>query len=87
MNNSITLNQKRQGSINHLQMTEEDHQLSDRLINKFRSDEFRQSHEKEKIRRFQEHKRKQEENPFHSPKFSHPTECLDYINWLEESSE
>ena len=84
---SKQLNQKRQGYINHLKMTEEDHQLSDRLINKFRSDEFRQSHEKEKIRRFQEHKRKQEENPFHSPTFSHRAEMLDYINWLEESSE
>jgi hypothetical protein len=83
---SKQLNQKRQGYINHLKMTEEDHQLSDRLINKFRSDEFRKSREQEKIKKFQEHRKKQAKNPFYSPKFSHPTECLEYINWLEESS-
>jgi hypothetical protein len=85
MNNSIQLNQKRQGYINHLKMTEEDHQLSDRLTNIFRSDEFRRSHEEAKIKRFEEHKRKQAENPFYTPKFSHRAEMLEYINWLEES--
>ena len=85
MNNSIQLNQKRQGYINHLKMTEEDHALSDRLINKFRSSEFRKSYEEGKNRRFEEHKLKQNQNPFYTPKFSHRAEMLEYINWLEES--
>jgi hypothetical protein len=83
---SKQLNEKRQGSINHLKMTEEDHALSDRLINKFRSDEFGRSHEEAKNRRFEEHKLKQNQNPFYTPKFSHRAEMLDYINWLEELS-
>jgi hypothetical protein len=86
MYNSKQLNEKRQGT-NHLQMTEEDHQLSDRLINKFRSDEFRRSHEEAKNRKFEEHKLKQNQNPFYTPKFSHRAEMLEYINWLEELSE
>ena len=42
-------------------------------------------YEQEKIRRFEEHRKKQEENPLYQPKFSYLRECLDYIDWIEKS--
>lgn len=87
MQNSKQLNEKRKGSINHLQMTEADYALTDKLINRFRSAEFRSQHEESKLKRFTEIRKQQALNPFYSPRFSHPTEFLEYMDWLEESSE